>query len=121
MTDLVIRAPSRAAMEQGFAALDLVEEDGSIRSQGRFSENGTEWAAYFADTVYAPTGGTVTDPATGGSMPEYAQLPGSYLALRWNGDEDRAPFLAATEAFGIEIVWTSESGDPPPDHIPRFA
>ncbi|MGE3247849.1 MAG: hypothetical protein AB7F96_16540 [Beijerinckiaceae bacterium] len=119
MTDFVLKAPSREVMEQGMAAVGMMDSEGNVRDAGRFTATGTDWAAFFPDTVHHPTGNTVQD-GEGNDIPEYAPLPGSYLYVRTNGTEDVTPLLAAVEPLGIEVYWSSDGEDPLPDWFPRI-
>lgn len=106
MTDMVIKAASTEIMFAAFTALGLLGPDGQLHTSGRF-EGGTNWEMAFPDKVWDRDTNLGTE-----EEPQYNDLPGSYVYLRWNGGQDQNPFWQAVEPFNLEVWWSNDPANP---------
>lgn len=120
MINFVIKAADEATMFAAFDGLGLRDEEGTLRQSGRNPGERHEWAMSYLGVVQDRDNQTGTD---GEGNPIFADLPGVYTYLRWNGDKDQTAYWAAVNAFGLTKYWASDgSGDNAdlPDWFPRI-
>lgn len=107
MTDFALSAPDKNTMYAAFAALGLIYDDGTVRTQGTLSD-GTAWAFVDQGERYYASG----DP------PEIVTDGLYWVALRWNGGAPLPP-----DQPGVTVAWSSAdpNAGPYPAGLTRLA